>query len=149
MIASGARRPAATSPASRRAARGDLLARAVIEGDDEDQPGIAARQLLGLLQQAADLGVEIVALADDAHPHVVAMQLGKIVADEAAQQPHQVADFRRRPRPVLRAEGEEGENADAEIAGRADGAAQRLDAAPMALAARQSALRPPSGRCRP
>ena len=96
-----------------------------------------------------DVAVEPDALADDAHAHVVAVQLGEIVADEAAQQAHEIADFRLRPRPVLRAEREEGEDLDAEFAGRAHRAAQRLDAAPVAFAARQARAGRPSGRCHP
>ena len=49
-----------------------------------------------------------------------------------------------RPRPVLRAEGKDRQDADAEIAGGAHRAAQRLDAAAMAFAARQAARRRPA-----
>ena len=56
---------------------------------------MAAGQILGLLEQPIDVGIKPVALADDAHPHVAAMKLGEVVADEAAQQPHEIADFRR------------------------------------------------------
>ena len=43
----------------------DLLAGAVVEGDDQDELVVVPGQLLGLLEQAADVGIEIVALADD------------------------------------------------------------------------------------
>ena len=49
-----------------------------------------------------------------------------------------------RPRPVLGAEGEDGQVFDAEFAGRAHGAAQGLDAAAVALDARQAARRRPA-----
>ena len=84
-------------------------------------------------------GLESLALADHPHAHTVAVQFGQVVADEAAQQPEQVADLFGRPRPVFRAEGENRQIGDAEFAGAANDLAQRLDAAPMALAARQSA----------
>ena len=90
----------------RRRAR-DLLARAVVEGDDQRQPVVVLGQLLGLFQQPPDVRIEIAALADHAHLDAVLVQLGEIVADEAAQQAHQVADFGRRARPVLRAEGKD------------------------------------------
>ena len=44
--------PPCTSSASARTARDDLLPAAVVEGDDEGQPGIAPRQVLGLVEQA-------------------------------------------------------------------------------------------------
>ena len=46
----------------------------------------------------------------------VLMQLREIMPDEAPQQAHQFADFAGRPRPVFGAEGEDGENVDADIA---------------------------------
>ena len=71
----------------------DLLPRAVIEGDDERETVVAAGQIFRLLQQTANIRIEIVAFADDADADIVLVQIGQIVADEAAQQPHQVADF--------------------------------------------------------
>jgi len=49
---------------------GDLLARAVIEGDHEGETVVAAGEVFGLLQQHADVAVETFALADDTHPHI-------------------------------------------------------------------------------
>src|SRR5262249_28406908 len=46
--------------------------------------------------------------------------------------------------PVFRAEREDGQDVDPEVAGRAHGAAQRLDAAPVPLGARQAARRGPT-----
>ena len=122
----------------------DLLACAVIEGDHEREPVIGLGEFLGLFEQPSDVGFEALALADDAHAHIALVQLGKIVADEAAQQPHQLADFGGRPRPVLRAEGEDGDELDADLAGGANRAAHGFDAAAMALAARQTARRGPA-----
>ena len=56
----------------------------------------------------------------------------------------QVEDFLLRPRPVLQAEGKDGDDLNAEFAGGAHRAAQRFDAEPMAFAARQAALRRPA-----
>jgi len=86
---------------------------------------------------------EIFPLADHAHPHPVAVQIGQVMANKTAQQPHQLADFRRRSRPVLGAEGEDGEKFDAQIAGRPHRTPQRLDPAAMPLPARQAARRRP------
>ena len=72
------------------------------------------------------------------------LQLGKIVADEATQQSHQLADLGGGPRPVLGAEREDRQDFDAEIARRAHRAPQRLDAPAMTFAARQTARRRPA-----
>ena len=72
------------------------------------------------------------------------MQVREIVANEATQQHHQFADLRRRPRPVFRTEGKDRQNFDPKVAGGADGAAQRLNSATMALPAWQTARRRPT-----
>ena len=72
----------------------DLLAGAVVERDHQREPVVVAGQILGFLQQEANIAVEIVALADDAHAHIALVQLGQVLADEAAQQTHQIGDFR-------------------------------------------------------
>jgi hypothetical protein len=131
-------RPAATSIELPRRAR-DLVARAVIEGHDQREPVIVAGEVLGLLQQEANVAIEIVAFADDAHAHIAVVQLGEVLADEAAQEPHQIGDLRGRTRPVLRAEGEDRQKGNAEVTRSTNGAAQRLDAAPMSFDARQAA----------
>ena len=64
----------------------DLLPGAVVESDDEREPVVVLCELLGLLQETPDIRIEIVTLADHAHAHAILMQLGEIVADEAAQQ---------------------------------------------------------------
>ena len=92
MIRSGSGMPAVSSACSKRRvvdrlgrelaardalgelARGahDLVAGAVVEGDDELQAAIADGHVLRLLDQAADVGGKRLALADDADLHVVA-----------------------------------------------------------------------------
>ncbi len=84
------------------------------------------------------------ALADDAHAHVALVQFGEVLADETAQQTHKIADFRQRPRPVLRAEGENRQSGNAEIGGGTHGAPQSLDAAAVALDPRQAARSRPA-----
>src|SRR6185437_2164457 len=69
---------------------------------------------------------------------------GKIVAHETPQQTHKLADFARRPRPVFRTERENRENLDADLAGGANGAPQRLNAAAMPFRAWKSARRRPT-----
>src|SRR5215468_7641597 len=72
------------------------------------------------------------------------MQRREIVADEAAQEAEQVTDLARRPRPVFRAEGKDGEIQDAELVRRTHDTAQRLDAAAMAFRPGQTARRRPA-----
>ena len=143
--ASAASAGSSRKPDRERARRraGDFLTRAVVEGHDEIETGVVARQLLGLVEQRADVGIEARTLADHAHPHPVAVQRRKVVADETAQQTEQIADLACRPRPVFRAEREDREVDDAELMGCANDPAQRLDPAAMPLRARQPA------RCRP
>src|SRR5262249_28413013 len=86
-----------------------------------------------------DLRIEILALANHSNVHPVVAQFDQIVADESPKQTHQVANLGWRPRPVLRAEGKDSQDADAEIAGRTHAAPQRFDPAPVSFAARQSA----------
>src|SRR5712692_6501393 len=61
----------------------DLLPGAVVEGDDQNETVVVAGEVFGLLQQAANLRIEIDPLADDAHAHIVAMEFGQIVTNEA------------------------------------------------------------------
>src|SRR6266536_503018 len=84
------------------------------------------------------------AIADDSHQHAVLVQLGEIIADEPAQQPHELPDFGRGTQPVFRTEGENGQDPDAELAGGAHGAPQRFDPAPMPFGARQPARSRPA-----
>ena len=65
---------------------GDLLSGAVVEGDDQRQPGVGLRHLLGLAQQVRDVRREIGARANHPHAHIVGVQFREIVADEAMQQ---------------------------------------------------------------
>src|SRR6476469_3725244 len=102
-------------------------------------PAVVPRQVLGLFQKRADVRLQSVALTDDAHPDTVAMQRRKIVANEPSQQAEQVSDFGRGTRPVFRTEGENRQVENAKFVGRADDAAQCLDAAAMAFRARQTA----------
>jgi hypothetical protein len=100
---------------------------------------VSARQIFRLLQQQTDVAVEALALADDAHAHVALMQFGEILADEATQQTHQIADFRRWPRPVFRAEGENRQSGNTDIGCRAHRTAQSFHATAVAFYSRQTA----------
>ena len=66
----------------------DLVAGAVVEGDDERQRVLPARQRLGFLEQRRDVGRQPFAVADHAHPHAVLVQFGEVAADEELQQTH-------------------------------------------------------------
>src|SRR5207237_9678981 len=79
-----------------------------------------------------------------AHLDAVYSQRLQIVEDESPNQPDQVADFGRGPRPVFRAEGKNRQVEDAELVGGANDAAQCLDAAAVAFGARQTAGRSPT-----
>src|SRR5665213_2895629 len=122
----------------------NFLTGAVIERHYQSETVIILRELFRLNQQPADIRFESLAFSDHAHAHIAFMQLSQIVADEAAQQAHQLADFVGGPRPVFRAEGKDGDELDADFAGRANGSAQRLDPAAMPFHARQSAGRRPT-----
>ena len=63
----------------------DLLAGAIVERHDQRQAAIVPGQIFRLDQEPANIAVEIVTLADNAHPHIGLVQFGKVVADEAAQ----------------------------------------------------------------
>ena len=52
---------------------GDFLARAVVEGNDEIEARVVARQFFGLVQQHADVALQPLALANHTHPDAVAM----------------------------------------------------------------------------
>src|SRR5207237_10869657 len=79
-----------------------------------------------------------------AHLDAVYSQRLQIVEDESPNQPDQVADFGRGPRPVFRAEGKNRQVEDAELVGGANDAAQCLDAAAVTFGARQTAGRSPT-----
>src|SRR5260370_12049883 len=72
------------------------------------------------------------------------MQIRQIVTNEAAQQPHQLANLGGRARPVLGAEGKNRQETDSEVAGGTHGAPQRFDATAMAFPTRQAARRRPA-----
>ncbi len=101
VIVDGSRFPSATSRASRCAALGDLLPRSIIERDNKRQTLVVASQILGFVQQRANIRLKTCTLADNPHAHAIGMQRCKIVADETPQQTEQIADLACRPRPVL------------------------------------------------
>ncbi|OIQ67880.1 hypothetical protein GALL_505390 [mine drainage metagenome] len=95
---------------------GDFMPRPVVEGDHEIEAIIVPRQVFGLFQKRADIGLQSLALADHPNPDTVAMQRRQVVADKAPQQAEQIADFGRRTRPVFGAEGEDRQVENAEFA---------------------------------
>ena len=104
-------------------------------------PAVSA---LGVGEVGDDVGVEAVAVADEAQPHALALQLGDLVAQVMAQQAGEVEDLAGGAAPVLAAEGVQREPADAVADRRLDGAANRLGAGAMAGDARQAARRGPA-----
>ena len=144
-MASGSSRPSLTCSGERPHGADDLLPAAVIEGHDQDEAAVAAGQVLGLVEQQR--GYPSVSPSRSpmiADPDVVGVKLRQIVADETLQEAHEVRDLFGRPAPVLGREAVEGQVPDAELAGRAHRPPDRLDAAPMALEARQAALGRPA-----
>ena len=116
----------------------DLVARAVVEGDSEVEPAIARRDAsASSIRPRISSGTRL-ALADDADLHAVAVELGEVAADEDAHEVEQTLDLLVGARPVLRGEAEQRQVADAAAHREADRAAQRFDAAAMALAARHA-----------
>src|SRR5205085_2014524 len=69
---------------------------------------------------------------------------GEIVADEALQEPHQLADLGGGPAPVLGRKTIDRQVADTKLSRGTHGAAQRFDAAAMTFHARQAAARRPA-----
>ena len=75
----------------------DLVAAAIVEGNQQRQLRIARGEGLRLHEQVANIGLQACAIAKDPDPDAVLMQFGQIAADEQFQQSHQVRDFGLRP----------------------------------------------------
>ena len=144
LMSSGFSVPASNLLGERARRLGDLGAGAVVEGDDERDRLIVARQLHRLVDQRHQLGLDVGALADDADLDAGLVQLGEVAADEALHQPHQIVDLVDRARPVLGREAVEREVGDAELDRRAHRAPHRLDAVAMTDGARQAVLAGPA-----
>src|SRR3954451_11188367 len=102
----------------------DLRAPAVVEGDEQRDALVARGGALGPVHLLHELGRDARAAADEAHPHALVVQLGRLAVDALAEHRHQTADLFRRARPVLGRERVDGQLVDAQV----DGVAQpRLD----------------------
>ena len=141
----GRSRPAATSSASARAAADDLLTRAVIEGDDQRQSGVGRGQ--SLPPRAAerrcrrkDRRASPITLTRT----LLACSSARSLRMKRCSSASRLCDLLGRARPVLDREGIDREIVDAELDRGAHRPAQRLDAAPVALEARQAARRRPA-----
>src|SRR5208283_2012542 len=106
--------------------------------------GVVARDLLSLTQQAGNIARKPRPRADHAHTHIVGVQLGEIIVNEAVQERHQALHLFLWTGPVLDGKGINGEIPDAELDRGAHGSPQRLHAAPVAFYARQAASRRPA-----
>jgi hypothetical protein len=127
-----------------RSGAGDLIAGAVVEGDDEIERGIGLGELDGVVDQPQDIAVEAVAGADHPDLDAVLVQIGEVAPDEAAHQAKQVVDLLARAPPILRGEAEEGEMGDAELERCLDRAADALHPLPVTLGARKPPLSGPT-----
>jgi hypothetical protein len=79
-----------------------FVAGTVVEGDDEANAGVVTGAFLGIDEKCLDIWLDRFPAADNPDTDIFTMQLGKVLADEEPQQPHQVGDFLLRPVPVLR-----------------------------------------------
>ena len=138
------RRPSRTSMRQTTRRLDDFLPPAVVESHRQREPAIVGGQRFGLDDERDNIGLEIVAFADDPDPDPVGVEFGEIVANEALEEAHQHRHLVRRTAPVLRREAIDRQELHAALDRRADDPAHRLDAAPMTLEARQAARLSPA-----
>src|SRR5580693_5559400 len=122
----------------------DFLPPAVIESHREREPVIAGGQGFGLDDEPDDVTREIVPFADDPDPDAIGVEFSEIVANEPLEEAHQHRHLLRRTAPVLRREAIDRKELHAALDRRTDNPAHGLDAAPMALEARQAARLSPT-----
>ena len=106
-------------------------------------------QSFGLLDLLAQAGGELFFAPQVADGDAVLVQRRRLTADDFFQNVHQAAHLVDRAAPVLGREGVEGQDLDADIEAGAHRAPHVLGTGAVPGQARQTALRAPSGRCRP
>src|SRR5215210_5044633 len=79
----------------------DLRSAAVVECHEQRDALVAVRELLRPVHAARELRVQAVAAADEAHPHALLVQLGRLAVDARREHRHQALDLGGRPGPVL------------------------------------------------
>ena len=97
--------------------------------------------LFGPLHLLDQLRVDPVAAADEAHPHTLAVELGRLVGDPHREHVHQALDLGGRARPVLGGERVDGELLDPQVGGVAQ---PRLDRVGAGLVAGELRQAPPA-----
>src|SRR5438046_3744938 len=140
------RRQLARLHAPREDAKGveQLVAPAVVEGDEEREARVVARLERDVLEPATDGQRHAGRAPDHAQPHLVLHEVRQLAIDRLLEQPHQHCDLVLRAVPVLRGERVEREEAQPGRVGGADDRARRLHALAMAGHARQAALDRPA-----
>src|SRR3954451_12940053 len=93
----------------------DLRPPAVVEGHEERDAVVGRSLALGPLHVLEQGGRDPVAAADEAHPHALLLELGRLGQNALGEHPHQGGDLLQRPRPVLGGERVDGQLADAEV----------------------------------
>ena len=118
---------------------------AITHGDLQPQSVIAAGALLGGGDPRLQTHRQLLAIADETHPHAVGMQLVDLAVERVHEQVHEARDFVSGPVPVLAREGKQGQRFDAAPRAFLDRHARRLESRPMSGGARNAlGLRPAS-----
>src|SRR6267143_2042162 len=100
------RRQLARLHAARERAEGveQLVASAIVEGDEQREAGVVARLARDVLEPAADGQRHAGRAPDHPQPHLVLHQVRQLAVDRLLEQPHQHRDLVLRTVPVLRRE---------------------------------------------
>src|SRR5690606_1190022 len=122
----------------------DVPAAAVAHRHLQPERLVAGGALLGRLHARLQAHREALLVADEAQPHAVLVQLVHLAVEGLDEQPHQRPHLLAGPPPVLAAEREQRQRADAPAHALADRHAHRLDALAVAGLARQSARAGPA-----
>ncbi len=118
---------------------GDVPASAVGERDDQQQSGIARGQRLGIPHALRQGATQQIAIAHEAQPYAVAVQVGDLAIQGIQKEIHEHADFIGRPAPVFAAEGEQGQKIHLAAGAFLDDPPDHLDAGTMPGGTRQAA----------
>src|SRR6185312_1962375 len=111
----------------------DLRAPAVVEGHEQGDPRVLPRHLFGPLHLLDERGGDALAAADEAHPHALLVELGRLLRDPFGEHRHQPRDLGGRPRPVLGRERVDGQLLDPELGGVAQTGLDRVGPRAVAL----------------
>ena len=94
-------------PGERTACLGDIPAPAIGHGDEQLQAAVARGERLGVLHAPHQFAAEVGTVADEAQPHVAAVQILDLTDQSIEEQAHQHAHLIGRSLEILAAEGEQ------------------------------------------